>query len=62
MQKPVLKIDVELELRMLQLEDAEGLFALTDKNRTYLKTWLPWLDKTQSAQDTKKFIESAEQI
>lgn len=33
------------------------LFFLTDKNRLYLKKWLPWLDGVQQASDTKAFIE-----
>ena len=43
---------------LLQLNDAEELFALTDANRDYLSVWLPWLDAINSVTDTKKFIES----
>lgn len=45
-----------LQLRSLQLTDATELFALTDANRSYLRQWLPWLDKTQTAADTRTFI------
>lgn len=36
---------------------AEELFALTDKNRQHLKTWLPWLDKVQKVDDTADFLQ-----
>jgi ribosomal-protein-serine acetyltransferase len=36
---------------------AEELFALTDRNRLFLRQWLPWLDYTCTADDTRKFLE-----
>jgi ribosomal-protein-serine acetyltransferase len=53
----VFGIDQDLELRLLEERHAEELFALTDKNREYLKKWLPWLDGTKTAADSKKFIQ-----
>jgi ribosomal-protein-serine acetyltransferase len=44
-------------LRLICLDDAAELFALTDTNREYLRQWLPWLDRTQSVDDTEEFIE-----
>jgi ribosomal-protein-serine acetyltransferase len=44
------------ELRLLQLADAEELFALTDANRSYLRQWLPWLDIINRVDDTRDFI------
>ncbi|WOO41674.1 GNAT family N-acetyltransferase [Rubellicoccus peritrichatus] len=35
---------------------ADELFALTDKNRTMLRQWLPWLDHTKEPKDTRDFI------
>ena len=49
-------INERLQLRSLQLTDANELFALTDANRSYLRQWLPWLDKTQTSADTRTFI------
>lgn len=46
-----------LRLRQLRLDEAEYLFSLVDANREYLRKWLPWVDKTLSLQDSKKFIE-----
>ena len=45
-----------VELRMLEPWHAEELFALVDRNREHLREWLPWVDATQSADDTLKFI------
>ncbi|MBS9783623.1 MAG: GNAT family N-acetyltransferase [Pasteurella sp.] len=36
---------------------AEEFFALTDKNRSYLREWLPWLDFVQKVSDTHKFLQ-----
>lgn len=35
---------------------AEELFALTDRNRAFLREWLPWLDHTKTADDTRAFL------
>ena len=35
---------------------AEDLFQLTDRNRIFLRQWLPWLDRTRSAEDTRSFL------
>jgi ribosomal-protein-serine acetyltransferase len=51
------RVNDRIELRLLQVADAEELFALTNTNRDYLRTWLPWLDGTNSVADTKSFIE-----
>lgn len=50
------KIDEETEIRLLVEQHAERMFALTDKNREYLREWLPWVDGTKTAEDTRKFI------
>lgn len=46
-----------IQLKPLSPEISEQLFELTDRNRTYLKTTLPWLDGVKVVNDTKKFIE-----
>lgn len=45
-----------LELRQFVMADAVNLFALADRNRTYLREWLPWVDRTQSVDDIRGFI------
>ena len=52
-----LKIQNDLHLELLSLNHADELFTLVNKNRTYLREYLPWLDSNQSIKDTKIFIE-----
>lgn len=35
---------------------ADELFALTDRNRLFLRRWLPWLDGTTTPEDTRRFL------
>lgn len=56
MEPLVLRIDDKLELRLVDEDDAEELAALVDRNRAYLKEWLPWLDSSTSIEDTARFI------
>ncbi len=53
------KIDGQLQLRLLETQYAEELYRLTDRNRQYLREWLPWVDETTSAENTKVFIQSS---
>lgn len=53
------KIDDELALKLPELRDAERVFELTDRSRSYLKEWLPWLDYTKELKDTENFIKSS---
>ncbi|MGJ7922932.1 GNAT family N-acetyltransferase [Neobacillus sp. LXY-4] len=50
------KIDEKVSLKLIELNDAERVFELTDKSRIYLREWLPWLDITNNVEDTKDFI------
>lgn len=43
-------------LRQLSLSDAPELFAVVDANRTHLRHWLPWLDRTKSVGDSRQFL------
>ena len=40
--RPRWVVDEELELHLVEAQDAEALFALTRENRAYLRRWLPW--------------------
>lgn len=57
--KKEVKLEVEdnLHLELLTLNHAEELFLLVNKNRSYLREFLPWLDSTKSIKDSKIFIE-----
>ena len=52
------RVDDEVELRVLSSADVPALFALTDRNRAHLRRWLPWVDGTRSAKETRTFIRS----
>jgi ribosomal-protein-serine acetyltransferase len=45
-----------IELRLLELEHAEELFRVIDANRASLRQWLPWLDLSNSPEDTAEHI------
>jgi ribosomal-protein-serine acetyltransferase len=45
-----------IEIRLLEPGDAEAVFAAADHDRAYLRKWLPWVDRTHSAEDVRHFI------
>jgi len=45
------------ELRILEIHHAEAFFELAQRNRAYLRPWLPWVDATHAVDDTRRFIE-----
>jgi ribosomal-protein-serine acetyltransferase len=55
-------VDQELQLRLLAIEHATALFALTERNRAYLREWLPWLDSVRVVSDTEGFIGKTVQL
>lgn len=52
-----ISVNPSLELKLLQIEDSENLFSLIDADRKHLRVWLSWVDKTNSIEDSKGFIE-----
>ncbi|MEP7336313.1 MAG: GNAT family protein [Acidobacteriota bacterium] len=52
----VLRVDDEIELRLLEEHHAEEIFALVDANRAHLRQWLPWVDEEVSANEAKDYI------
>lgn len=58
MEEIMLKKD-DIELKPLEREIVTELFVLTNANRNYIREWLPWVDKTQEPNDTKKFVDTA---
>ena len=51
------QIDYELKFVLLQPRHAEDVFAVVDKNRQFLRTWLPWVDNNTRVEDSKEFIQ-----
>lgn len=54
-----LAVDRALQLRLMEGHQAPLLFALIEKNRTYLRSWLPWLDDNTAIADSRNFIDCA---
>jgi len=52
-----LKLKDNLFLRTFELEHAQELSQLVDRNRDRLRQWMPWVDGTKSVQDTSNFIQ-----
>jgi ribosomal-protein-serine acetyltransferase len=51
-----LEVAPGLELRQFVLSDAAALYAVADRNRGYLRQWLPWVDRTHCVDDIRDFI------
>lgn len=56
MLRPFLQIDEKLSLHLARHELASDIFNAIDRQREYLRQWLPWVDPTKSVEDTKSFI------
>lgn len=48
-------------LKLLDLNDVEALFELTDRSREMLREWLLFVDHVKTEQDTERFIRGAMQ-
>jgi ribosomal-protein-serine acetyltransferase len=54
------QLDEHTTLAMVEMRDAEELFALVDGSRMYLREWLPWVDANISINETVAFVEAAQ--
>jgi ribosomal-protein-serine acetyltransferase len=50
-----------IELRQFDTRDADALFRVVERNRGYLREWLPWVDQTLSTRDILLFFERVRQ-
>lgn len=57
--KNIMKVNDDLRLEFLEESFTDEIFGLTDKNRKFLKKWLPWVDNTVTAEDTLNFIKDS---
>ena len=57
MSRALLDLGDGIEVRVLEPDDAEDVFALVDANRGRLRPWMPWVDATEGPADTRAFIE-----
>jgi len=53
-----LTINDHLFLERLNLSHVDLIFKTIDQNRKFLRKWLPFVDFTQKAKDTEKFVRS----
>jgi ribosomal-protein-serine acetyltransferase len=53
------RVDDRMELAMVELRDADEVFAAVDRSRDYLRQWLPWVDSSLRVDDTRAFIREA---
>lgn len=49
-------LDADVELRIFEEWDAKELFQLIERNREYLRQWLPWVDYETSIDDSWSFV------
>lgn len=54
-----IQVDNDIHIELLVPAFVEPLYALTNKNRAYLKKWLAWLDLVKTFDDTQTFIDTA---
>jgi ribosomal-protein-serine acetyltransferase len=52
------RVRENLYLQLLEERHATEVFSLADQDRAYLREWLPWVDATQTVDDTLSFIRS----
>jgi ribosomal-protein-serine acetyltransferase len=53
----ILKINRGLYLKRISHDDVEDIFDLIDKNRVFLRKWLPFIDETISPENTHAFVD-----
>jgi ribosomal-protein-serine acetyltransferase len=53
------QIQDQVYLQLLQERQAAEVFSLIDRERAYLREWLPWVDATRTIDDTLSFIRSS---
>ena len=52
----LLPVRENLVMRSLSKDDAPEVYSIIDNNRDYLRTWLPWVDGTDSPAVTERVI------
>jgi len=56
--RPVFRYTVApgIELKLFEAGEETVIFEATERDRAYLRQWLPWVDRTHSASDVRQFI------
>ncbi|MRX71516.1 GNAT family N-acetyltransferase [Bacillus lacus] len=50
-------VDEDITLKLLTNKNAGQLFNIIDKNREFLKEWLPWIDSKKTVEDIQSSID-----
>jgi ribosomal-protein-serine acetyltransferase len=53
-----LKVDEEIFLKEISLEDVEAIFNIIDSEREYMTKWLPFVELTQKVSFTRNFVKN----
>jgi ribosomal-protein-serine acetyltransferase len=53
-----LKVDNDILLKEIGLEDVEAIFNTIDAERAYMLEWLPFVELTQEVSNTRTFVEN----
>lgn len=53
-----LKINHDIEIKQLVVEDAEALFDFVNRNRSHLKQWLNWVEEARTVDDEVQYLEN----
>lgn len=56
--RPFLDLGDGAEIRLLEVDDAEEVFALVDAERERLRIWMPWVDTTKGPAEVRTYIET----
>ena len=54
----IIKVDTDIELRLLKQSDSIDIFNMIDSQREYFGKWLPFVESTKQLSDTKNFVKS----
>lgn len=54
-----IRIDEDTELRIYEERHAQEVAELVDRNREYLRQWLPWVDSSRTVEDGRAFVKSS---
>ena len=52
-------VNGKIRLSLIDPKYSNALYAVIDSNRTHLKPWLGWVDRTNSVEDLNEFVKSA---
>ncbi len=52
-------VDENISLKAINSKDAQAIFATINSERSYLGEWLPFVEYTQSVDDTQFFVDDA---